>query len=146
MAFVIDSTVDIAAPPDRVWAVLMDLDSYAAWNTQLRYHGGDPVVGGRIDLEMVPASGSGYRFRPTVVDRQEGRSFGWVARTGPRGVFDGEHRFELTPLPDGGTRLRNREEYRGLLSPVLRRLPQMRSAPAGFDRMNRELAAYVESR
>ena len=56
------------------------------------------------------------------------------------------HVFELSPLPGGGTRLRNREVYSGLLSPLVRRLPAIRNAQPGFDRMNAELKQRTEQR
>jgi hypothetical protein len=71
--------------------------------------------------------------------------FGWIARTGgiPR-IFDGEHFFEMKALDNGKTLLANREEYRGILSLLMRQLPMMKLAPQGFERMNRELKAFVE--
>ena len=61
------------------------------------------------------------------------------------GLFDGEHFFELERLPSGATRLTNREEYRGVLSLVIGRLPMMKSAPAGFEKLNVELKRHIEA-
>lgn len=73
-----------------------------------------------------------------------GNHFARVGRTGIEGVFDGEHHFELEPIPEG-TRLINRERYSGLLSPLMKRLEAMKGAEAGFGAMNAELKARGEA-
>lgn len=142
--FEIRHTVDIDAPPERVWATIIDFQGYAAWNTQLSYLGGKAEPGGRLHLRLAAEGADPYEFEPTVSRWEENRSFAWIARTGAPRVFDGEHFFELERLPSGGTRLTNREEYRGVLSPILQRLPMMKSAPRGFEKMNAELKRHVE--
>jgi hypothetical protein len=59
-------------------------------------------------------------------------------------VFDGEHFFELQDLGNGKTMVVNREEYRGVLSLIIRNLPMMNNAPEGFELMNTELKRYCE--
>jgi hypothetical protein len=146
MAFTIDSQIVIQAEPDRIFAVIMDMPAYREWSTLLLYHGGEPQVGQRLQLELRTADGSGFRFSPTVILREEGRRFAWRGTTGIRGIFDGEHHFELEPLGGGQTRLVNREHYSGLLSPIFQRLPMMRNAQSGFDQMNQEIKRRAESR
>lgn len=145
-AFEIRQTIDIDAPPERVFAAVVDLPAYAAWNSQLAYLGGTARLGERLHLRLSVAGTDPYEFKPTVTAYEEGRRFAWIGRTGLPRVFDGEHFFELERLPGGGTRLTNREEYRGVLSLIIERLPMMKSAPSGFAKMNEELKLYVEGR
>lgn len=143
--FEIRHTIDIDAPPERVWAAIVDFPGYAAWNTQLAYLGGDLRLGGELHLRLSAEGATPYTFKPVISHLEEGRRFAWIARTGIPRVFDGEHFFELERLPSGATRLTNREEYRGVLSLVIRRLPMMKSAPAGFEKMDVELKRHIEA-
>lgn len=142
--FEIRHTIDIDAPPERVWSSIIDFPGYAAWNSQLAYLGGDVRPGGRLHLRLSAEGADPYEFKPDISRWEGNRSFAWIARTGLPRVFDGEHFFELERLPAGGTRLTNREEYRGVLSLVMQRLPMMKSAPRGFEKMNLELKRHIE--
>ena len=50
--FEIRHTIDIDAPPERVWATIIDFPGYAAWNTQLAYLGGEVKPGGQLHLKL----------------------------------------------------------------------------------------------
>jgi hypothetical protein len=65
------------------------------------------------------SNGPSYNFAPRVSVLQPERRFTWRAITGVRGIFDGEHSFELASLAGGRTRLPNREIYSGLLAPLV---------------------------
>lgn len=91
------------------------------------------------------ARGPNYSFSPTVVDLRPNERYAWLGTTGVRGLFDGEHSFELEPVDENRTRLTNREVYSGLLAPIFRRLPMMQDAPQGFEAMNAEIKAYTEA-
>ena len=142
--FEIRHTIDIDAPPERVWSAIIDFSQYHAWNTQLAYLGGEVKPGGQLHLKLSAAGTSPYEFKPAVSYFEEQQRFAWIARTGIPRLFDGEHFFELERLPTGKTRLTNREEYRGVLSMLMKQLPMMKSAPEGFERMNQELKRYIE--
>lgn len=143
--FVVQAETEIHAPAAVVWAVLTDMEAYDAWNTMLHYRGGALAEGGTIQLRLSLPNGPSYNFAPRVIALEPERRFTWRATTGLRGIFDGEHSFELSPLASGRTSLRNRERYSGLLAPLFQRLPMMRDAPAGFVAMNEEIRARAEA-
>ncbi|MBD2203584.1 SRPBCC domain-containing protein [Calothrix sp. FACHB-1219] len=145
MAFVIDTSIIIDAPPDRVFKVLTDFGAYSQWNDLLLFHSGDPIVGSKLKLELRLPDGKGFVFEPTVITCEKNLCFAWLARTMMKGVFDGEHRFELTQLEGNRTQLRNIEYYSGMLSPLFQRSPMMRDADKGFEQMNEALKTRVES-
>jgi hypothetical protein len=144
--FEVRHEIEIDAPPERVWAAIIDFPSYGSWNTQLSFLGGEVKLGGQLHLKLSAQGASPYEFKPTVSYFEESQRFAWIARTGLPRFFDGEHFFELERLPSGRTRLINREEYRGVLSMIMRQLPMMKSAPAGFEQMNQEFKRYIEQR
>jgi len=141
---IVEAVTEIAAPPERVFAVLTDADAWSSWSTMLVFHGGRLEPGARVRLGLRTAAAS-YDFEALVTELDPGVCFEWLARTGVRGVFDGRHRFELRALPGGRTRLRNVEFYTGALVPVITRLSMMKTAPVGFRAMNEELRVRVES-
>ena len=46
----ISTTVDIAATPQQVWAVLADLDAYPQWNPFIRSASGQVAEGATLTL------------------------------------------------------------------------------------------------
>lgn len=145
MSFEVVAEVVIQAPPRAVWRALAEVERWAEWCTWLRWEGGAMVVGERLSLRLTPPDGEGYTFQPEVLLAEPDRHLAWVGRTFTAGVFDGEHHFVLEDLGDGRTRLVNRERYSGLLSPIMRRIPAMQGAEAGFVAMNEEIRARAEA-
>lgn len=92
-----------------------------------------------------PLGGRAATFRPIVTEVEEERSFEWLGRLLLPGVFDGRHRFELTPTPAGGTSVVHSEHFTGVLVPVLRRSLDKNTA-AGFAAMNTALKRRAEAR
>jgi hypothetical protein len=134
--------VEIAAPPDVVWDVLTDLDRYAEWNPFVREAAGRADVGARLELLIQPVGGRAMAFRPVVTAAERGRRFAWLGRLwGVPGLFEGAHRFDLSPTATG-TRLVHGEDFRGVLVPVLWRSLETGSL-AGFEAMDAALVRRV---
>ena len=112
----ISATVDIAAPPDQVWAVLADLDGYRDWNPFIQSASGQLAEGAILTLRMVPARGRAITFRPRVLAVQPGVLLRWIGRLIMPGIFDGTHQFALEDL-GGLTRLTQSEPFGGILVP-----------------------------
>lgn len=145
-SFEINEKVEVKAPIDRVWATIIDFDSYSDWNTQLEYLGGEVKPNGQLHLKLSAEGADPYEFKPTVSHWEENEKFAWLAITGFPRVFDGEHFFELERIDDNTTLVTNREEYRGVMSLIMKNLPMMKTAPEGFKKMNSELKDYIESK
>jgi hypothetical protein len=139
MGWEIRAQVDIEAPPEAVWKVLMDFDSYPSWNPFIRRVQGRAAVGSKLRARLEPPTGRGMTFRPTVTTLRAHEAFGWLGRLGLPGVFDGAHRFELSSLDGGRTRFVQSERFDGILAGLLKRSIHDRTL-AGFEEMNRALA------
>ena len=137
----ISATVDIAAKPERVWAVLADLSAYPEWNPFIRSARGELAEGARLTLRLVPEGGRAMTFRPTVLAARPGELLRWIGRLIVPGVFDGTHQFALEDL-GGCTRLTQSETFRGLLVPFSRKT--MARTEAGFHALNRALKERAE--
>jgi hypothetical protein len=139
----IETRIDIAAPPERVWAVLTDLDAYEHWNPFIVASQGEVRVGGRLRNRMHPPDGRATTFKPVVTIAEPPRTFEWLGHAGIPGVFEGRHRFELEPT-DAGTHLVHSEDFTGvLIRPALGFLNG--KTRRGFEEMNAALKARAES-
>jgi hypothetical protein len=136
-------TTDISAAPADVWAVLTDLASFPAWNPFITSADGALALGARLALRIQPPGGRAMTFRPTVTVLEDGCRLEWLGRLGIPGIFDGRHSFELTALPDGGTRLVQSETFTGVLVPFMRSV--LDSTGAGFAMMNEALRERAEA-
>jgi hypothetical protein len=143
MSHALRTSVDIDAPPGRVWEVLADLGAHAAWNPFITRADGALQVGARLALTMQPVGARRVRLRPTVLEVTPGRRLRWLGRAGVRGVLDAEHTFTLSERGDHGTRLEQDEVFRGLLVPVLRRSLDRHTLPA-FRAMDEALKERAE--
>ena len=76
------SSIDIAAPAERVWEVLVDFAAFPAWNPFITQAEGRLEVGGRLTLRMQPVGGSAVTLRPTVVEVVDGQRLRWQGRLG----------------------------------------------------------------
>lgn len=140
---IIEHTVDIAAPPDAVWDVLTDVDTYSQWNPFLTFERAPVAVGERLRITVRPGRRT-MTFRPTVTAYEPGREISWLGRFLAPGIVDGAHTLAIEPLPDGGSRFRQCEVFRGALVPFMSSM--LRDTSAGFAAMNAALAIRAETR
>ena len=135
----ISRETQIEAAPERVWSVLTDFGAYRQWNPFIRSISGEPKVGTTLDVRI-----NKMRFRPTVLTVEPPRELRWLGKLLVRGLFDGEHRFEIEPLAPDRMRLRQSERFTGLLVPLL--WPLMgKSTEQGFEAMNASLKQRAEA-
>src|SRR2546427_9072393 len=113
--------VEIDAPAERVWAVLLDFERFPDWNPFIRRVHGDAQVGSRLDVLLGASGTRAMRFRPTVKAVVPNRELRWLRRLGLPPLFDREHIFQIDPLRANRGRFRQRERFRGLLLPLLAR-------------------------
>ena len=135
---------EIDAPPDVVWDVLLEFDSYPSWNPFIRSIEGTPAAGERLRVRIEPPTSRGYTFKPEVITVEENRRLVWFGRLGVPYAFDGYHEFHLEPIDDGKrTRLLHRETVRGALVPVLF---DRDAIERGFEQMNEGIKNRAEAR
>jgi hypothetical protein len=136
--------IEIDAPADAVWQVVSDTDRYSEWNPFIRRLRGDLREGATLEVEIAPPGGRSMTFEPTVLAATPERELRWLGRVLVPGLFDGEHRFQLEPLPGGRTRFTQSERFSGLLVRLLGRA--LARTGVGFEQMNEALKAEVEAR
>jgi hypothetical protein len=135
----ISTTVDIDAPPDRVWDVLVNLPAYHEWNPFIVDARGEVAAGNALELRMVLPGRDPMTIEPQLLVVDAGRELRWKGRLFMPGLFDGEHVFELARIDDARTRVHHWERFGGILLPILRGLIYDDTV-AAFGAMNAALA------
>lgn len=73
----ISTSIDIEAPANRVWAVLMDFPAYSDWNPFVRSLVGNTATGSRLQVTVQPEGGRVMSFAPKVLACVPEQEFRW---------------------------------------------------------------------
>ncbi len=133
----------INAPAEKVWQILTDFARYPQWNPFIKSITGEPKVGNTITARIEPPGAQGMTFKPTVLAFIANREFRWKGKLFVKGLFDGEHIFQLTPNADGTTTLLHREVFTGILVPLFAKMLDTNTLQ-GFQQMNEALKLRAE--
>lgn len=137
--------IEIAAPAERVWAVLGDFAAYPSWNPLIVELAGTLAPGAALVARMrPPGSTRTMTFKPRITLLEPGKRLAWFGSLPIPGLFAGEHSFELQALGPARVRLLHGERFRGLLVPLLRGSLDG-ATRAGFVAMNEALKARAEA-
>lgn len=134
----------IDAPPETVWAVLTDFSQYSDWNPFIPHAEGEIREGARLEVRIEPPGGRGMTFRPTIQRVEPNRELRWLGHLWIPKLFDGEHIFELHAIEDGSTHFVQRENFGGLLVPLIWGSMED-STRRGFEAMNAALKERAEA-
>jgi hypothetical protein len=134
----IRTTTHIQADVTVVWAILTDFAAYPAWNPFVSALRGEVKVGNTIEVDL-----PGMTFKPVVTRLEPYKNFSWLGHLWIKGLFDGEHRFELTSHPDGTTTLVHSEQFQGLLVPLFAKQLDTKITQ-GFVAFNQQLKERAE--
>ena len=110
-----DTTLEIDAPAEQVWAVLTDFPAYGEWNTALPSLSGDLRVGSTLAMDL-NLGGRPMAVTADVQELEPGRHFSWKGHLGTELLFKGERAFTVEPLGADRSRFRHVESISGLLS------------------------------
>jgi len=134
------SSIVIQAAPEAIWQVLTDALAYPQWNTTVTRVDGTIALGQKITVHAKVSPGRA--FPVMVVVLEEPRRMVWSAGM-PLGLFKGERLFTLQPKADGGVEFGMREEFSGLLAPLITKsIPDLQPT---FDEFAACLKARAES-
>ncbi len=135
----ISTQIIINASPEKVWTVLTDFDTYSDWNPFIKSIKGNVNVGNKINILI-----DGMKFKPEVLVYESNQEFKWIGNLLVKGLFDGEHRFQLIDNGDGTTTFIQSEKFNGILVNMLSKKLDNETIP-GFEAMNLALKNRVES-
>jgi hypothetical protein len=139
----IQTEIEIAATPERLWSILTDLSAYPSWNPFIRSITGHIERGQRLAVSIQPAGGRTMTFRPTVLLAAPNTELRWLGHLLLPGIFDGEHYFKMAPSTPGRVRFTQGEKFSGVLV-AFAKASLDRGTKAGFVAMNAALKARAE--
>lgn len=143
MRRVIDASIDIDAPPQEVWSVLVDFYSWESWNDFIPIVEGNLQVGERLLIKVVPPGLKPMTFNPEVYVVEPIKAIVWGGSF--LGViYRGDHSFILESTPDGKTRFRQIERFRGPM--VLFMSGMIKKTEIGYHQMNHALKKRMEQK
>lgn len=102
--------IAIAAPPEQVWAVLIDTAAYGEWNPVFVQVDGKYEVGARVTNHVQPPEGDVIKIENKVLDMESNRRLRQTG--GVTGIITFDHTWTLEPV-EGGTRVTQYEVDRG---------------------------------
>ena len=134
----------IDASASTVWRILTDFDQYPSWNPFIKKIMGALKTGASLEVLIEAPGGKPMTFKPKVVQVSSNKTFRWIGRLLMPGLFDGMHVFEIEELKSNQVRFTHREEFKGLLLPLLWKSLD-KSTRQGFEAMNRAIKEQAES-
>jgi len=111
-----ETSVDIAAPAETVWHVLVDVERWPEWTRSMQrvqiLGGGALAVGSRVRVKQPGLGSMVYR----VTELAPEHSFTWVAG---RGGVTATAAHQVSATPGGGVRVRLGVDLTGPLGPLM---------------------------
>ncbi|MBK6485374.1 MAG: SRPBCC domain-containing protein [Gemmatimonadetes bacterium] len=129
----------IQAKPEVIWSLLTNAADYPTWNSTVDRVDGQVAPGERITVHASAAKGRAFPL--TVQSFDAPRRMVWSGGM-PLGLFSGRRTFTLTPQQDGVVEFSMREEFTGLLAPLITKsIPDLQPA---FDTFAADLKRRAE--
>jgi len=136
----IETEITIHASPEKIWKILTDFENYPTWNPFITNIQGAIEEGKHIQVKIEPQKGKEMVFKPVIVSKKEGKELSWLGKLLFKGIFDGEHKFELIDNKNGTTRFIQSEHFSGFLVPFF----NLDHTAIGFNNMNQKLKELAE--
>ena len=137
-----ETEINIKAPPETVWKVMTDFDSFPHWNPMITRARGEAVEGTILEVQLTLPNGKPRTFRPRLLVAEPNKELRWIGKFLHSLLFSGEHYFILEPTEGRGTRFLHGERFSGLLVPLLSGV--IKKSVQGFEQMNVALKERVE--
>jgi hypothetical protein len=144
MAKEISTSIVINSSPSVIWEILMNFNNYPNWNPFILSITGNPKVGQQIEAKIQPPGAKAMIFKPLVLVNESKSEFKWLGKLWFKGLFDGEHRFQLIDNQNGTTTFVQSEKFTGILIPLLTKMLDQKTLK-GFIDMNEALKLHAES-
>ena len=139
----IQTEIEIAAPPEKVWSILINIEKWSKWNPTTIQASGVASVGAELTITMRGEDGNdGPKYMPIVTSLEEPKLFKWRAKMMSNYLFTNGRVFELEKTSTG-TRLINKETFKGMLVPLFWS-KLSRHVPLLLNEMNEALKVQAE--
>ena len=140
----IESSIEIKAPISHVWKVLMNHRSYPTWNPFIKKIEGRTFEGEALRVELLTNKGKTMEFTPKVLKNEKEKEFRWLGHLFVKGLFDGEHYFQLQKISESSTLFIHGEIFSGVMRSLILSMIE-RDTLASFKLMNEALKQQTEN-
>jgi len=139
----LSTEITINADTEKTWRVFSDFKNYPSWNPFIRSVSGNVEAGQKISVVLHQPGMNPMTIKPEVLTFKPEKELRWIGHLFFKGLFDGEHSFQLIQNDDGTTTFLQKEIFRGILVPLFRRMLD-HDTRKGFELMNKKLKECVE--
>jgi hypothetical protein len=136
----IQAQILIQASPEKIWKPLTNFKDYPEWNPFIKSITGSAQKGNIIRVVIQPTGSSPMAFSPTILCYKENKKLSWLGKVLFKGLFDGEHTFELIDHGNDTTTFVQSEKFSGFFV----RFFNTDKTEKGFIAMNEKLKVISE--
>lgn len=140
----IKTEIEIAAPPEKVWAVLTNIEKWQDWSPIIKKSVGTAGLGQKLEITMIgkQEGQDGPQYSPEIIQFEAAKIMRWRAHMMAGFVMTNDKILLLEPTPSG-TRLVHKELFSGLLAPIFCSHMEQ-GVPPMLNAMNSALKQMVE--
>lgn len=119
----IRTEIEIAAPPEKVWSLLTDIEGWHKWSPIINKSSGNAAMGSTLDITMIGEMNGekkgkdGPQYNPKITIFDAPKHFRWRAQMLAGFIMTNDKIFELEETSTG-TRLIHTETFSGLMVPL----------------------------
>jgi len=141
---IIKTEIEVLASPEKVWAILTDIDKWQEWSPIINASQGEASLGSTLTITMMSkeAGKDGPKYRPKIIQLDEPTCFHWRAHMMAGFIFTNDKIIELEKT-ENGTRLTHKETFKGLMAALMKG-PMEKGVPPMLDSMNEALKLQAE--
>lgn len=134
----IKTSIDISAPPETIWKILTDFEDYENWNPFITKISGEKREGGKLKALI-----GGMKFTPLILKYVDKKELRWLGILYFKGLFDGEHSFQIIDNKNGSCTFLQEEKFNGILVGLFAKKLD-NDTKSGFIDMNLKLKELAE--
>jgi hypothetical protein len=140
----VKSEIEIQAPPEKVWSILIDIDKWHEWSPTINASQGKASVGSSVAITMMSkeAGKDGPKYNPVILQMDEPRYFHWRAHMMAGFIFTNDKIIELEKT-ETGTKVTHKETFKGLMAALMKGQME-KGVPPMLNMMNDALKQVAE--
>ncbi|MDM9631701.1 SRPBCC domain-containing protein [Robiginitalea aurantiaca] len=136
----IKTSIEISASPESIWKILTDFEDYENWNPFITKISGEQRKGGKLKALI-----GGMKFKPLVLKYDDNKELRWLGTLFLKGLFDGEHSFQIIDNMNGTCTFLQEEKFNGILVGLFAKKLET-DTKSGFEQMNLKLKELAEQK
>ena len=140
----IKTEIEIAAPPEKIWGIITDVDKWHDWSPTINASSGTVSLGSTVSITMMSKEPDkdGPKYQPKIIQLDKPTLFQWRAHMMAGFLFTNDKIIELEKT-DTGTKVTHSETFKGLMAAMMRGQME-KGVPPMLNSMNEALKNVAE--